>query len=92
MRIAGPNNNDYLKADNFTSSTTSWSPCGTSGQIIITIEVTLDAQDPGGNSQITVRTEMRLAFACSPDANNVIQVDSTDFQFAKAPTTQTKKC
>ena len=56
LRITGPQVQDYLKSDNFTASTTNWSPCGTSGEIIITIEVTLDAQDPKGNSQITVKT------------------------------------
>ena len=55
MQIKGPIYNDYLKSDNFTEATTNWSLCGTSGEIIITIEITVDAQDPNGNSQVTVR-------------------------------------
>lgn len=90
--INGPINQDYLKADNFTSTQTNWSPCGTSGEIIITIEITLDAQDPKGNSQITVKDDAGLPVNRSLVTNSAAQLDSTDFTFAKAPTSQTKKC
>ncbi|KAJ9145442.1 hypothetical protein NKR23_g5295 [Pleurostoma richardsiae] len=68
----GPIHQDYLKTDDFTASTTHWSSCGTPGTLIVTIEITLDAQDPSGSSQLTV--------------------DSTDFQFAHAPTTRSHIC
>src|SRR3569833_192269 len=56
MKLNGPLKNDYIKADNYTSTTTNWSPCGTSGENILTLEVTLDAKDPKGSSEITVST------------------------------------
>jgi hypothetical protein len=54
--MTGPVSNDYLQSDNFTASTTNWSPCGSSGEVIITIEATIDAKDPKSDSKITVCT------------------------------------
>ena len=53
MQINGEINNDYLKTDDLAASATHWSPCGTSGEIIVTIEITLDAQEPTGDSVLT---------------------------------------